>query len=59
MEVYLEQYVLSIQVEAKQTLEMAKTLILPAAYRYQAELAVDLIESLFGKSTLMRAGNGA
>ena len=40
MEVYLEQYVLSIQVEAKQTLEMAKTLILPAAYRYQAELAV-------------------
>ena len=39
MEVYLEQYVLSVQVEAKQTLEMAKTLILPAALRYQGELA--------------------
>jgi len=40
MEVYLEQYALSVQVEAKQTLEMAKTLILPAAMRYQGELAV-------------------
>ena len=39
-EVYLEQYVLSVQVEAKQTLEMAKTSILPAALRYQGELAV-------------------
>ena len=39
LEVYLEQYVLSIGVEAKQTLEMATTMILPAALRYQAELA--------------------
>lgn len=38
-EVYLEQYVLSLAVEAKQTLEMAKTLILPAGLRYQGELA--------------------
>jgi len=39
-EVYLEQYALSIGVEAKQTVEMAKTVILPAALRYQSELAV-------------------
>ena len=39
MEVYLEQYVLSVNVEAKQTVEMATTLILPAALRYQGELA--------------------
>jgi len=38
-EVYLEQYVLSLAVEAKQTLEMAKTLVLPAGLRYQGELA--------------------
>ncbi len=38
-EVYLEQYVLSLAVEARQTLEMAKTLILPAGLRYQGELA--------------------
>ncbi|MFN8051350.1 MAG: glutamine synthetase III [Acidimicrobiales bacterium] len=39
LEVYLEQYVLSVGVEAKQTLEMASTSILPAALRYQGELA--------------------
>ncbi len=38
-EVYLEQYVLSLAVEAKETVELAKTKILPAALRYQAELA--------------------
>ena len=39
LEVYLEQYALSVGVEAKETLEMARTLILPAALRYQGELA--------------------
>ncbi len=39
LEVYLEQYVLSVQVEAQETLEIAKTKILPAAIRYQGELA--------------------
>ena len=39
LEVYLEQYVLSVTVEARQTVEMANTLILPAALRYQGELA--------------------
>ena len=39
LEVYLEQYVLSVRVEAKETVEMAKTSILPAAMRYQGELA--------------------
>ncbi len=38
-EVYLEQYVLSIGVEARSTLETARTLVLPAAMRYQGELA--------------------
>jgi glutamine synthetase len=38
-EVYLEQYELSVVVEAKSTLEMAKTMLLPAAMRYQSELA--------------------
>jgi glutamine synthetase len=39
-EVYLEQYALSVTVEARQTLEIAQTVILPAALRYQQELAV-------------------
>ena len=38
-EVYLEQYVLSVHVEAAETAKMAKTSILPAALRYQALLA--------------------
>ncbi len=38
-ETYVEQYVLTVNVEAKLTLSMAKTLIFPAAIRYQNELA--------------------
>ena len=38
-EVYAEQYVKSISVESNLMLEMARTLIVPAAMRYQAELA--------------------
>lgn len=38
-ETYLEQYVMSVTVEANLTLEMAKTMIFPAAVRYQNELA--------------------
>jgi glutamine synthetase len=38
-DVSLEQYSLSVHVEAKATLEMSKTVILPAALRYQSELA--------------------
>ncbi|RPA10183.1 glutamine synthetase III [Gordonia sp. OPL2] len=38
-EVVLEQYALALLVEAKETLEIAKTMILPAANRYQGELA--------------------
>ncbi len=38
-EVYLEQYVLSVQVEAKETAEITRTTILPAAQRYLGELA--------------------
>ncbi|MEQ8716472.1 MAG: glutamine synthetase III [Acidimicrobiales bacterium] len=40
-EVYLEQYTLSVAVEARTTLEMAKTVVLPAAMRYQTELAAN------------------
>ena len=38
-EIYLEQYNLRIDVEAKTVAEMAKTIIYPAAVRYQTELA--------------------
>jgi glutamine synthetase len=38
-EVYLEQYCLSVGVEARTTIEMAKTIVFPAAVRYQGELA--------------------
>jgi glutamine synthetase len=39
LDIYLEQYIKSITVEANLTLEMARTLIFPAAIRYQNELA--------------------
>ncbi|GIX03959.1 MAG: glutamine synthetase [Planctomycetaceae bacterium] len=38
-DIYLEQYVLTIHVEAKLSHEIAKTIIYPAAVRYQSELA--------------------
>ena len=41
-EIALEQYILAIDVEAALTLEMANTIILPAAVRYQTELATNL-----------------
>lgn len=41
-EVYLEQYILSVHVEALETAKIAKTSILPAALRYQALLADNL-----------------
>ncbi len=40
-EIALEQYILAIDVEASLTLEMATTVILPAALRYQTELAAN------------------
>jgi glutamine synthetase len=39
LETYLEQYVMSVQVEANLTVEIARTMIFPAAIRYQSELA--------------------
>jgi len=39
LEVYLEQYCMSITVEANLMVEMGKTIIYPAAMRYQSELA--------------------
>ena len=41
-EVALEQYILSVGVEARLTLEIARTVILPAALRYQTELATNV-----------------
>lgn len=38
-EIYFEQYVLTLNVEARLTHEIAKTIIYPAAVRYQSELA--------------------
>ncbi len=40
-DVYLEQYHLTIRVEARATLEVARTVVLPAAMRYQSELAAN------------------
>jgi len=42
-EVALEQYINSIAVEAEITLEMAATMVLPAAIRYQTELAGNVV----------------
>jgi glutamine synthetase len=39
LEVYLEQYCMSVGVEANLMVEMGKTIIYPAAVRYQSELA--------------------
>ena len=39
-ETYLEQYCMTVQVEGRLTVEMAKTMLLPAGIRYQNELAV-------------------
>ena len=41
LDVALEQYVLSVGVEARSTLEIAKTVIFPSAMRYQTELAAN------------------
>jgi glutamine synthetase len=41
-EIALEQYILAINVEAQLTLEMGHTMILPAALRYQTELATNV-----------------
>jgi glutamine synthetase len=41
-DVAFEQYILSVGVEARLTLEIANTVILPAALRYQTELATNL-----------------
>jgi glutamine synthetase len=42
-EIYIEQYVKTVLVEAKLTVRMAKTMILPAALRYQRELAEGIV----------------
>jgi glutamine synthetase len=41
-EIGLEQYVLTIEVEARLSLEIGSTVILPAAVRYQTELATNV-----------------
>ncbi|MBA2472897.1 MAG: glutamine synthetase III [Pseudonocardiales bacterium] len=51
-EIGLEQYALTIGVEARLTLEVGSTLILPATVRYQTELALNL-------GALKAAGVGA
>jgi glutamine synthetase len=40
LDIYLEQYCKTVNVESKLVVEMAKTMIFPAAIRYQSELAV-------------------
>lgn len=60
-EIYVEQYCLSVSVEAKLTKEMAKTMIYPAAVRYQGELASTCVNLKalgikFDSSTLDKIG---
>jgi glutamine synthetase len=69
-EIGLEQYVLSISVEANLTREIATTTILPAALRYQTELATNVaalrsagveadtstLEAVTGPLSALRAG---
>jgi len=43
LDIYLEQYCKTVRVEGLQTMEMAKTLIFPAAIRYQNELAATCV----------------
>jgi glutamine synthetase len=59
LEIYLEQYCKTVYTEANLTLEMAKTLIFPAAMRYQNELAstcanLKLVGCEFDTGTLKR-----
>ncbi len=42
LETYLEQYCKNVHVEANLTIEMARTMIFPAAVRYQNRTGVDL-----------------
>lgn len=44
-DVYAEQYILAIEVEAKLTVSMAKTIIYPAAVRYLSELSTAIANS--------------
>lgn len=43
LDIYLEQYCKTVRVEALQTVEMSRTLIFPAAIRYQNELAATVV----------------
>src|SRR5882757_5386101 len=69
-EIGLEQYIRSVSVEAKLTLEIGSTVVLPAAVRYQTELAANVaalkacgveadladIEAISGPIATLRAG---
>ncbi|MDX2019989.1 MAG: glutamine synthetase III [Deltaproteobacteria bacterium] len=57
-EIYLEQYCKTVNVEAKLTTKIAKTIILPAALRYQSELAANAANvkaaGLTGDTTVLK-----
>ena len=55
-EVYAEQYILSIEVEAKLVIQMAKTMIYPAAVEYLSQLS-STITSLTGLGVTLDPGN--
>ncbi|MCA9047852.1 MAG: glutamine synthetase type III, partial [Planctomycetaceae bacterium] len=59
LETYLEQYCMSIKVESNLTIKMAKTMIFPAAIRYQSELVTNcanlrILDYEFDTNTLDR-----
>jgi len=59
LETYLEQYCMSINVESNLTIKMARTMIFPAAIRYQGELvsnctSLKMLDYEFDTNTLDR-----
>ncbi|MDY6831725.1 MAG: glutamine synthetase III [Thermodesulfobacteriota bacterium] len=61
-ETYLEQYNLKIEVEAKTAIEMARTIVYPAAVRYQTELAESCLKmkglSMTAETSLLKEVTG-
>ncbi|ABW68076.1 glutamine synthetase III family protein [Desulfosudis oleivorans] len=61
-ETYLEQYNLKIEVEAKTAIEMARTIVYPAAVRYQTELAESCLKmkglNMTGETSVLKTVTG-
>jgi glutamine synthetase len=56
--IMLENYVKAINIEAQLTSQIAKTILLPAALNYQAQVANTVVATKQALGTLVPAGNG-